>query len=116
MKSLPQLVQLQEQFGDQIHVITLSLDFDRQGNGPSAQLQADILTKLQQQEVDCDNIMSTTATHEVLESLGLSSLPAVLVYQTDGTQHEQFHGAIDFPNDVAPVIESLLTSPQETGP
>jgi len=109
-------VQLQQQFGSRIHVITLNLDFDQKGDGPSAQLQDDILNELLKHDIDLDNIISTTATHEVLESLGVASLPAVFVYQIDGTQHEQFHGTIDFPKDVAPVINQLLSSPQATGP
>lgn len=89
--------------------MTLNVDFDQPGNGPTDALKQQILAQLSRLEINCDNIICDTQAHEALDALKVSSLPAAIIYDAEGQVVKRFEGDLDFRSEVMPLIDQLLT-------
>lgn len=107
--ALPSLVRLQEKYGAKIHVIALNIDFDQPDEAPSPDLILDISEKLSELGVRCENIICTTQTHDALTELKISTLPAALIFDTDGSVFRRFDGKTDFQSEIPETIDELFS-------
>ena len=104
----PSVVDLSKQYErDQVHFLSLSID----GSNDSVALdQAQQF--LDNQDADFPHYLLTHEITQALESLGLESIPAIMVYDAEGRLRHRFQGDDDeievSPADVRDAIESLL--------
>ncbi|MDG2381359.1 MAG: hypothetical protein P8N76_06770 [Pirellulaceae bacterium] len=104
-------MQLQEKYPDQLQTITLNLDYDQTGQGPSNDLQQEIVEKLDSLGINTENLICSTQTHQALDALQIATLPSAIVYHADGKLAKKFDGDLDFRSKVKPFVESLLSQP-----
>jgi hypothetical protein len=101
-------VQLHEKYGDRVHGISLNVDFDGDTEGPSEPLRAEIVAKLRKLNIACENVISSDPMDDVLKGFDIFSLPAVLIYNSQGELHKRFDGTVSYQEQVFPEVERLL--------
>jgi thiol-disulfide isomerase/thioredoxin len=83
------LVELQKKHGaDKLACISLSFDFE--GLGTREDVRSRVLTFLREQGATFDNVLSTLTSDELAKKLTIASIPAVFVYDRDGTMRRRF--------------------------
>lgn len=99
-------MQLHETYSGRVHAITLNVDHDADSLSPELEQQvADTLTRL---HVHCDNVLCTTPRREVFDEWGIFSIPAVVVFDTQGRVHRVIDGKVDYESDVMPLVDKML--------
>ena len=93
--------------------MTLNLDFDEPGGQPDRELQQRVLDKLTKMEIDARNLIAADGYASVLEHFNAFSLPAVLIFGTDGKLKEKFEGDVTYERDVVPLVRQLLDKSRE---
>lgn len=101
-------MQLHEKYGDRVQAISLNVDFDGDGEGPSEQLRAEIVSVLKKLNIVCENVISSDPMDDVLKDFDIFSLPAVVIYNAQGELHKRFDGAVNYQEQVFPEVERLL--------
>ena len=101
-------MQLHEKYGDRVQAISLNVDFDGDAEGPSEQLRAEIVSVLKKLNIVCENVISSDPMDDVLEDFDIFSLPAVLIYNSQGELHKRFDGTVSYQEQVFPEVEQLL--------
>ena len=101
-------MQLHEKYGDRVHGISLNVDFDGDAESPSEQLLAEIVSVLKELNIACENVVSSDPMDEVLKDFDIFSLPAVLIYNSQGELHKRFDGTVSYQKQVFPKVERLL--------
>lgn len=104
------MVQLHQQYGDRVHVITLNVDFDETGE-PSNELRERVLAMLKRSNVTCENLLCSDAMEDVLGELEILGLPAAMVYDAEGNLLRRFDGKVDYENEILPLIEQTVGPP-----
>lgn len=98
---------MQKKYPQTVKAISLNVDHDEEGE-PSAKLQKEVLDKLIELNLEVTNVMSSTVYDDVLDQRDLFSLPAALVFDTDGRLLEKFDGGFSYEKDIIPLIEKTL--------
>lgn len=89
VKSFPDLVRLQNEIGpERLACISLSLDYE--GSETPKQLAPKVLGFLADQQATFDNVLANEEIFTMLGKLGVSSPPAVFVYDRDGKLRDKF--------------------------
>ena len=109
----PSVVDLSKRYEpDQVQVLSLSID----DSNDSAALEQ-VWEFLLNQDADFPHYLLTHEITEALESLGLESIPAIMVYDAEGRLRHRFQGDDDeiqvSPADLRDAIESLLAPVNE---
>lgn len=91
MKEFPNLVKLHRKYGGQ-EVVCMSLSCDYAGikNKPPEYYRERVLKFLDKQEAGFQNLLSSIPSEELFDKMGISSIPAVYVYGTDGKLAKRF--------------------------
>jgi thiol-disulfide isomerase/thioredoxin len=89
MKSFPDLVALQRKIGpERLACISLSLDYE--GIGKPEEAVSAPLAFLRKQYATFDNVLSSEEPEAMYKKLGITSIPAVFVYDSSGTLRKKF--------------------------
>ncbi len=103
-------MQLQEQYPDRLHAISLNVDFNDSEGVPPAELKHQVATLLSKMDVACENVLCSDPMDDVLRELDLFSLPAAIIYDAQGKLHRRFDGDVDYAEGILPAVAELLTS------
>ena len=102
-------MQLQEKAPSQIVALTLNVDFDEAGGHPSGDLLASVRSMLERLEITCQNLICSEPRSVALAKLGVSDIPAVLIYDRSGNVHRRFAEVVDY-DEVESVVDELVQS------
>ena len=105
---LPHFAKLNQRYRNDVHAISLNVDFDADQGSPQAKLLKRIGKTLIENKVKAENLVCSTPFEKVLTALDLFSLPACLIYSPDGELYKKFEGDVRYERDVFPLIDSLL--------
>ena len=105
-------MQLQEKYKNRVAVISLNVDHDEAESLPPKPLQQDVLDKLTQLKMNCQNVIAADPMEVVLDHYGVFSLPAVLVYDRNGKLRKKLDTEFRYDDDVFPLVEKLLGEPK----
>lgn len=96
-KEFPGLVELHEKYGaDKIACISLCLDYEGLKKETPEEHEPEVRQFLERQDADFDNVISTVASDEMSEKLGIATVPAIFVYSQQGELAQTFKtGAAD---------------------
>lgn len=113
LKSFPELVRLHNTLGDQVHCVSANVDFDGRRTRPPESYANDVREFLQTSESTLANYISATPSDEVYAELGIPSIPAVLVFDADGTEVARFVDAgetvgFTYRDHVIPFVRTLI--------
>ncbi len=114
LKEFPGLVQLQEEFGDQIVCFSVSVDYDGRKSKPAESYRPRVEAFLQTCKPTFENFLCGTPNEEVYQSLKIPSIPAVLIYDAQGKMIRKFvdsgeDAGFGYAEDVQPFVKSLVT-------
>ena len=102
-------MQLHERFDGQLVGISLAVDYEGKPDQPPDSFRDEALTFLQSRSMICENVISKTAKDDVLKSLDLFGIPAVIVYDREGNLHKPIDsGSGSYEENVIPLVEKLL--------
>lgn len=90
VKALPELVKLNQQLDQSIRCVTVNIDFDGRKSKPPAHYQETANELLTEIGADFENYLCSDPSEQVLDELGILSIPAVLIYDEDGSLVHQF--------------------------
>lgn len=117
MTEFPNLVEMHKKHHDRIVCISFNVDYVGIKSKPATVYEERVQEFLQKRDATCLNILSTTPSDEIFESLELPSIPAVYVYGTDGKMLKRFDDslfvdgkdeAFNYKDDINPFVEKLL--------
>lgn len=113
LKEFPGLVALQRELGDQVACYSVNVDYDGRKSKPAETYRQRVQDFLNQSQATFPNFLCETPNESVFESLKFVSIPAVLVYDAEGTLVKTFTdtGAslgFSYEKDIAPLVKSLL--------
>lgn len=114
LKEFPGLVQLHREMGNSIECIAVDMDYDGRRTRPPeryADRVGAFLTNVG--AIDFPTYISNTPSDDVFTALKIASLPAVLVYQADGSLAKVFVDAGDtagftYEEDIRPLVNDLF--------
>lgn len=120
VRELPNLVELQREHPDEVVCIAFNMDYAGVEGEPAESFREDVLSFLERQNARMINILSSDPADDVFNQLDLGSVPAVFVYDRDGTLVKRFdnddgsYGDEGFTYDqqIVPLVESLLAGEQ----
>lgn len=114
-KEFPNLVALQAQFPDQVVAISFNCEYVGQKKKPPEYYRGPVEEFLAHQKAEkLVNLMSSTASDELFESLELDSIPAVYVYDTEGKLKKRFDNRTVgdaenvYQTHITPYVQKLL--------
>ena len=115
IEEFPQFVELHNRLRDQVACASVDIDYYGAGDTPE-EIQPRVLEFLTKHTATSVNFISSTADEEVLDSIGVSAIPAVLVYDQTGKLKKTFTNDNDeygpngfrYAKDVNPFVEDLL--------
>jgi thiol-disulfide isomerase/thioredoxin len=114
MREFPHLVKLSRQYADRVVCISFNVDYIGIKSKPPESYQPKIEQFLQNQKATLINFISSTPDEEVLTKFGAESMPAILIYDTEGklvrklTDANTGEDGLTYEGDVIPEIERLL--------
>ncbi len=110
MKEFPHLVELSHKYADTVACVSVSLDYEGEGNPREAEPQ--VRAFLEKQKATFDNVIfSKDPIEHLMPKLGASAIPVVQVYDQQGKLVKTFHqdGGQTFTyKDVEAVVQQLL--------
>jgi hypothetical protein len=90
-------------------VVAISLNLDCGVESPlTEKLKKEVLDKLIELNMHCENVMSSATFDEVAEKLEFPYLPAALVYSRDGKLLKRFEGEFTYADDVIPFVAQTV--------
>lgn len=113
-KEFPGLVELHNKYGaDKIACISLCFDYEGLKKETPEEHEPEVREFLEQQKANFDNVISTEASEEMSEKLGIATVPAIFVYNQQGELAQTFKtgGADDKPftyKDVGETVAELM--------
>lgn len=113
LKEFPGLVSLQRELGDQVACYSVSVDYDGRKSKPAETYRERVQDFLNQSQATFPNFLCETPNESVFESLKIVSIPAVLIYDAEGTLVKTFTDTGDslgftYEKDIAPLVKSML--------
>jgi thiol-disulfide isomerase/thioredoxin len=112
LEQLPELQELQEKFPDDVVAISLNLEHN-DDVAADENLRKKVLAKLTELNMKTVNVVSSTSQNDVLDSHGLFSLPAAIVYDGEGEFLKCFDGDLDFESQIVPLVEETLAASKD---
>jgi thiol-disulfide isomerase/thioredoxin len=118
MREFPNLVELQNRFPDHVACISLNLNYDGSADKPPESHREKVLEFLTKRKASFQNFICSDADENMYTNLDLGSIPAIYVYDTDGTLHKRFDNdsgeygdeGFTYQDHVVPLVEELLKS------
>jgi thiol-disulfide isomerase/thioredoxin len=91
MKEFPNLVKLHQKYGGkQVVCMSLSCDYAGIKNKPPEYYRERVLKFLDKHDASFQNLLSSVASEELFDKMGISSIPAVYVFSPDGKLAKRF--------------------------
>lgn len=108
-REFPHLVKLHNDRKSTVACISVSTDYAGIKSKPPEFYQKKVLEFLTQQKATFDNVLCSVDSETLFDDLGLSSIPAVYVYDKDGQLAQKFAGEeVHYDKEVIPLVEKLL--------
>ncbi len=114
LKEFPGLVQINRQMGASVHCVAVNLDFDGRKSRPP-QHYADRVSAFLSSvgAADFETYISSTPSDDIFATMQIASLPAVIVYGSDGAIVKAFVDSGDtagftYAEDVSPLVADLI--------
>lgn len=112
-REFPHLVKLNEELGDAVACISVSLDYSGIPSKPPQSYLPKVTEFLKGQDATFDNVLSSVDAETLFGKLKLGSIPAVYVYDQQGKLSKRFADPEDgkehtYARDIRPHVESLL--------
>lgn len=123
MREFPNLVDLQNTYGDRVHCISVCLDYDGFAEEPPESKRENIETFLKKVDGTTQNFLSSTKDLDVYQAIKIGAVPAVFVYDergqlhsrfTDNTENETGEKGFTYQTHVTPLVEKLLGRSAQT--
>jgi thiol-disulfide isomerase/thioredoxin len=119
IEEFPHFVALHKRLKGQVACASISIDYYGAGDTPE-DIRTRVLEFLETHKATSANFISSTADEEVLDTIGVAAIPAVLVYDRSGelkktfTNDNEEYGPTGFSyvTDVNPFVQQLLLSPE----
>ncbi len=102
------MAQLSHDYPTSVAAISVNVDFDEPAGEPSDELQSQVIQRLQEKQVDVENVICTNPLDDALKHWDVFGLPALVVYGPDGQVHTKFEGAVHYDEEVIPLVKSLV--------
>jgi thiol-disulfide isomerase/thioredoxin len=116
VREFPNLVKLQEQFGEKVACVSFNTDYTGAKDEPPESFRKNVLAFLTTQKAQLFNVLSSDANEEFYDKIRLGGPPAVFVYDRDGKLAKRFDNSqvpkvpeFTYKSDVIPLVEHLLT-------
>ena len=112
VKEFPGLVKLHAEHGNAIQCISVSVDYDGRKSRPPESYEETVSGFLTSQGATFPNYISRTPSDEVLETLDVVSIPAVLIFDAEGNLVKRFIDAdetagFSYEKDIIPFVTKL---------
>lgn len=115
-RMLPNLVELQKRFGEQVTAISVNTDYHAGLQEPAESLRSEVEPILKQHDARFQNVISATPDEELFSRFGMAT-NGVIVYNQKGEVVERFAIPIDpeepvtfsFDRDIEPLVRRLLS-------
>ena len=117
MTEFPHLVEMHHAHKDKVVCVSFNVDYVGIKNKPSDFYRPRVQEFLTKQKATFTNILCSTESDKVFESLELSSIPAVCVYDADGKLAKRFDDslledgeeeAFTYKKDIDPFVNGLV--------
>ena len=117
MTEFPNLVTMHKEYAGKVVCVSFNVDYVGIKNKSEEYYRPRVEEFLKKQKAAFTNILSTTESDKIFESLELSSIPAVYVYDTEGKVAKRFDDslfedgedeAFTYEKDVNPFVKSLF--------
>ena len=113
LKEFPNLVAMQNRFGDKVVAIGANVDFDGRKTRPPESYEPKVTQFLSSVDAEFTNYIVQTPSDEVFEAIGIGSIPAVIVFDEDGKMVKLFSdvgetAGFTYEADIVPLVEKLL--------
>ncbi len=114
MREFPNLVELARKYEWQLTCISMNVDYIGLKSKPPESYLPKIQSFLDSQQAELINLASSESDRELLPKLEVGSLPAILIYDTQGQLVKSFTDSnagddgLTYAGDVIPVIEQML--------
>ncbi|MCR9292257.1 MAG: TlpA family protein disulfide reductase [bacterium] len=114
MREFPNLVALQQKYGDRIACISVNVDYIGLKKKPVESYESRVLDFLTEQNAQLTNLISSETDEELRGKLDISSIPAILIYDATGSLAYQLgegnsgEDGLTYQGDVVPKVEALL--------
>ncbi|WP_037227111.1 TlpA family protein disulfide reductase [Rhodopirellula baltica] len=113
LKEFPNLVAMQNRFGEKVVAIGANVDFDGRKTRPPESYEPKVTQFLSSVEADFTNYIVQTPSDEVFEAIGIGSIPAVIVFDEKGKVVKLFSdvgetAGFTYEADIVPLVEKLL--------
>jgi len=114
LREFPNLVALQEKYGDQMVCVGLNSDYAGVRKKPPEFYRDRVMKVLNGKDAKIVNVMCTEPADELYGSLKIDSIPAVFIYGKDGELAAKFdnqtndNGEFTYEKDVLPAIEKVM--------
>ncbi len=116
VREFPNLVTLQQRFGDKVACISFNTDYTGAKDEPPESFRKIVLAFLTTQKAQLFNVLSSDPNEEFYDKIRLGGPPAVFVYDREGTLVKRFDNSrvpkipeFTYKSDVIPLVERLLT-------
>ncbi len=113
-REFPHLVTLHREHGEQVACISFSMDYAGRASKPPESYREKVLEFLQSQGAAFDNILGSDDPDTLYERLKLASIPAVYVYDRQGTLLNRFDNEdpnapeFTYEQDILPYVNEIL--------
>lgn len=108
IKEFPKLVALHKKYGpEKVACISLSFDFEGGEGAKPEDVKPDVLKFLEKQQATFNNVLCSEDSDTLRKKMDLAAIPAVYVYDREGTLANRFEGEEIYEN-VPPLVEKLL--------
>lgn len=120
LRELPNLIALQERFPDTLVGVALNSDYAGVRKKPPEFYRERVLKVLESKQAKLLNVLCTEPADELFTELKIDSIPAVFVYDRDGSLAARFDhrstnmGEFTYAEHVEPVVLKLLGVSTET--
>jgi thiol-disulfide isomerase/thioredoxin len=114
LKEFPGLVRLHEAHAGQVTCFSLNVDYDGRKTRPAVTYRPEVEAFLQSTKATFDNYLCETPGDDVYTALKIASIPAVLIYDANGTLVRKFTDTgkdrgFSYEKDIEPFVKSLVT-------
>ncbi|MEM6778475.1 MAG: TlpA disulfide reductase family protein [Planctomycetota bacterium] len=117
LKEYPSLVRLHDNYSQTLQAIGANLDYDGRKTRPPEYYEPRVREFLSSVSATFPNFIIETPSEDVLKSVGIASIPSVLVFDADGRLVRQFADQGDtagftYESHVRPLVQQLLSMPR----
>jgi thiol-disulfide isomerase/thioredoxin len=118
LQEFPHFVKLHEKHRERVACASLSVDFYGGEGNKAEDVRPQVLKFLTSLKATMQNFISSDTDGRILEHIGASSIPVVLVYDRQGKLNKIFKndeeefgsGGFNYQDDIVPLVKQLLQS------